>query len=173
MIDIQNCTATKAGRKLFQNLSFSIKEGEHWLIHGKNGSGKTALLELIAGHLNIVSGRISYSFITSTDWDVRHRQLRSAVRYIPAHSMHHLLTGEHELFYQQRYYSMGNERFPRVRDLFSSEPETKVLSTFPESLKISNLLDLELIRLSNGQLKKVLILQHLLKQTPRFLLLDY
>jgi len=39
------------GEILFQDLSFSIEEGETWVIQGPNGSGKSTLLKLIAGIL--------------------------------------------------------------------------------------------------------------------------
>lgn len=36
-------------RRLFKPLSWEIKAGEHWLLQGPNGCGKTSLLELITG----------------------------------------------------------------------------------------------------------------------------
>jgi molybdate transport system ATP-binding protein len=43
----------------------------------------------------------------------------------------------------------------------------------PESLSINHFLDLEVTRLSNGQLKKVLLLKAVLTEIPKLLLLDY
>lgn len=37
------------GRKVLEDFSWTVYEGEHWLIRGPNGSGKTTLLELITG----------------------------------------------------------------------------------------------------------------------------
>lgn len=172
MIEIRNCTAFKTGHKLFANFSLTLREGEHFVIQGSNGSGKTSLLELISNKLNVVEGEVFYSFASSTVWEHRYQQIKTSILYIAAHSLHTLLTGSHEMFYQQRYYSMGGN-FPRVRDLFSNEMGLSDLSKFPESFRINELLDLELIRLSNGQLKKVLILQNLLKGIPKYLLLDF
>jgi molybdate transport system ATP-binding protein len=76
------------------------------------------------------------------------------------------------LFYQQRYYSIGDTNIPKVKDLFDNKTNPLAL-TFPDTLNIENLLDLELTRLSNGQLKKVLILHNLVKAVPKFILLDY
>jgi len=44
---------------------------------------------------------------------------------------------------------------------------------FPESFNIDVLLDLDVTRLSNGQLKKVLILKNMVSGMPRLLLCDY
>ncbi len=37
------------GKLVLKNLSWKLKKGEHWLIQGPNGCGKTTLLELITG----------------------------------------------------------------------------------------------------------------------------
>jgi ABC-type molybdenum transport system ATPase subunit/photorepair protein PhrA len=36
-------------RKVLDRLSWTLRRGEHWLIRGPNGSGKTTFLELITG----------------------------------------------------------------------------------------------------------------------------
>ena len=45
----RNITTTAGGRPLFRNLSFTICEGEQWLITGASGTGKSTLLKLLAG----------------------------------------------------------------------------------------------------------------------------
>jgi molybdate transport system ATP-binding protein len=170
MIDLHNITVSRSGKKLFENLNFSIKPGEHWVIQGNNGSGKTMLLELIAGLLPPSSGGIKYDFIPGHDWQERYDLRQRLIRYIPAHALQIFLSGYQGLFYQQRYYSMGDTTIPKVKD-FLWDNSTDF--NFPESFNIQQLLELELTRLSNGQLKKVLILQQLSRGIPRFLLLDY
>lgn len=172
MIELRNITVQKSGRKLFRNFSFHIKDNEHWLIQGPNGGGKTTLLEVLANQISLVAGEVKYDFISSEEWQERYQQIRKFIRLIPAQALHHLLRGHHELFYQQRYYASGEDQFPKVRDLFSQDLHSGNFN-FPASFNIDHLLDLELIRLSNGQLKKVIILQQLMKGIPKFLLLDY
>jgi len=46
--------------KLFQNLSFLLREGEAWVILGPSGSGKTTLLHLLAGLISIQQGDIRW-----------------------------------------------------------------------------------------------------------------
>lgn len=172
MIELHNITVQKSGRKLFNNFNFQIRDNEHWLIQGPNGGGKTILLELIANQISPAAGEVKYSFINTEDWQERYHQIRKFIRLIPAQALHHLLRGHHELFYQQRYYASGEEDFPKVRDLLSQDIHSGNLN-FPASFNIDHLFDLELIRLSNGQLKKVIILQQLMRGIPKFLLLDY
>ena len=48
-----------AGRRpLLQDISWSMKKGERWLVYGANGSGKTTLLSLLAGYGQIASGTL-------------------------------------------------------------------------------------------------------------------
>lgn len=37
------------GRALFRDFSWTVHEGEHWVLRGPNGSGKTTLLALVTG----------------------------------------------------------------------------------------------------------------------------
>jgi molybdate transport system ATP-binding protein len=87
--------------------------------------------------------------------------------------MHDFLNGSRELFYQQRYYDIGDEDIPTVSKMLGASIEQLNALTLPESLSITHLLDVEVTRLSNGQLKKLLLLKSFLKGIPRLLLLDY
>jgi molybdate transport system ATP-binding protein len=173
MITVQNITFARHGNTIFKNLDLSLKRGEHWVIQGANGSGKTTLLELIAGVLHPQSGSVQYNFITGSDWQVRYQQRQDKICYIPAHALQTFLSGYHNLFYQQRYYSIGDTDIIKVKDVIGHNLTKLEALGFPASLSIGQLLELELTRLSNGQLKKVLILSQLVKKTPLYLLLDY
>lgn len=173
MISLHNITFSRSGKKLFEDLSLEIKPGEHWIIQGENGSGKTTLLELIAGVLHPQAGNVTYDFIEGDDWHERYLQRQQKLRYIGAHALQTFLSGYHGLFYQQRYYSIGDTQIPKVSDFFGDHVSRLQQYNFPENLNIQKLLGLELTRLSNGQLKKVLILHGLIKHIPRVLLLDY
>jgi heme exporter protein A len=48
----------RGGRRLFQNLSFSLAEGELLEVSGANGSGKTSLLRMLCGLLSPTAGEI-------------------------------------------------------------------------------------------------------------------
>jgi molybdate transport system ATP-binding protein len=49
LIALEGVQVAYRGLKVFENLSWSVRTGEHWVISGPNGSGKTTLLRLIAG----------------------------------------------------------------------------------------------------------------------------
>ncbi|WP_114763786.1 ATP-binding cassette domain-containing protein, partial [Vibrio cholerae] len=48
MLEVKNLTAIRDERILFESLSFEIHAGELVQIEGRNGTGKTTLLRIIA-----------------------------------------------------------------------------------------------------------------------------
>ena len=49
LVEMRCVTVEWSGRKVLDGLSWTLNKGEHWLIRGPNGSGKTTFLELITG----------------------------------------------------------------------------------------------------------------------------
>jgi heme exporter protein A len=60
MLEAENLECTRGDRKLFQQLSFSLKSGTLVLLTGPNGSGKTSLLRMISGLLDPTEGQITW-----------------------------------------------------------------------------------------------------------------
>ncbi len=172
MIDIEKVDIVKQGHTLYESFSWRIEHGENWLITGSNGSGKSILLEMLSGMMHIPKGEIHYDFIKGFIWDVRYAEKKNLITYIPAHALRSFVDGNN-LFYQQRYYGMGDSRTPLVRDVLGEPLEQMGEHHIPLSLSIRHLLNVELSRLSNGQLKKLLLLKSFLKGVPKLLLLDY
>ena len=173
MIELTEVTVLKNGKKLFENFSCEIRPGENWLIQGENGSGKTLLLQLLAGALHPFSGKIHHSFLKEQDWDSRYRERQQKIHLVPTHWLQAFLRGFDGLFYQQRYYTMDEAELPKVKDVFGKDVHKLKTLNISDSFNIDGLLDLHVTRLSNGQMKKVIILRQLMRDIPRLLLLDY
>ena len=58
-LSVADLTCRRGGRELFSGLSFSLAAGEALVVTGRNGSGKSSLLRLIAGLLRADGGQIS------------------------------------------------------------------------------------------------------------------
>jgi heme exporter protein A len=58
-LSVADLTCRRGGRELFSGLSFSLAGGEALVVTGRNGSGKSSLLRLVAGLLRAEGGRIS------------------------------------------------------------------------------------------------------------------
>ena len=59
-LDVQNLTKTFGALTLFEDISFSVSEGQHVGIVAKNGVGKSTLLSIITGKEGYDSGEITY-----------------------------------------------------------------------------------------------------------------
>ncbi len=57
----QDLTCVRGDRIVFANLNFTLSRGDILNLVGKNGSGKSSLLRLIAGLLNPISGSIKHA----------------------------------------------------------------------------------------------------------------
>ncbi len=47
------------GRPVLRNVTFSVAPGERWGVVGRNGSGKTTVLRLVAGALQPTAGSVA------------------------------------------------------------------------------------------------------------------
>lgn len=173
MVQLKEIAVSFQDHGVFNSLDIRLESTEHYLITGENGCGKTTLLKIIAGKIQPRKGLVLYSFIDDAlDWQQKHDLRKRYVHYIPTSALHDLVSTP-DLFYQQRYYTIESTPLPTVRDYFGERlPELKRLQ-LPESLQLNHLLDLELTHLSNGQVKKLIILKHLLDSIPKMLILDY
>lgn len=59
-IDVQNLSKSFGAHVLFENISFSISEGQHVGLIAKNGTGKTTLLSILTGKDGYDSGDIIF-----------------------------------------------------------------------------------------------------------------
>ncbi len=60
MLKVNKLYCERDERVLFQDLDFSVTEGEVWQIQGSNGSGKTTLLRILCGLNDEFSGEIHW-----------------------------------------------------------------------------------------------------------------
>lgn len=139
MIDIQNIDFKYAGakEKVFQNFSLQLKENNIYGLLGKNGTGKSTLLYLIAGLLRPKSGTVSIDGIKTLK---RHPEFLKDLFIVPEEYDMPAMT-------LKEYVSVNAPFYPH----FSQEVLQRCLSDFemPSSLQLQSL--------SMGQKKKVLM----------------
>jgi len=68
---------TRGGAHILRDITWSVRKGEHWVILGGNGSGKTSLLSALTGYLTPTTGEVEVlgQRYGASDW----RELRCAV----------------------------------------------------------------------------------------------
>lgn len=59
LISIDRVTKSQGDKKLFENISFGIDEGQKIALIGVNGSGKSTLMKLVSGQISADTGTIS------------------------------------------------------------------------------------------------------------------
>jgi molybdate transport system ATP-binding protein len=181
LLSIQHASVRYLNNHIFKNLSFNINKGENWALIGKSGSGKSALLQTITGRFNVTGGEVNYTFFEEFlahhpdhDPTLTHHKLIALVE-----SKHHFknLSNTTEFYYQQRYNSSDSEDAQTVEQYLhdiKTVDGSNHYWTFDkviETLRLEPLRSKQLIKLSNGETKRLLIAAALIKN-PALLLLD-
>ncbi|RYD73966.1 MAG: ATP-binding cassette domain-containing protein, partial [Verrucomicrobiaceae bacterium] len=96
-LEVTDLTIQRGNTRILDGVSWTMQRGEHWVILGANGSGKTSLLSALTGYLAPTLGEVTVLGQTygESDW----RELRktigivsSSVRQMMADSEPALLT---------------------------------------------------------------------------------
>ncbi|MET3575914.1 ABC transporter ATP-binding protein [Bhargavaea ullalensis] len=58
ILELENVSRKRDGRWVLKDISWRVEKGDHWVLYGLNGSGKTSLLELINAYLFPTEGTI-------------------------------------------------------------------------------------------------------------------
>jgi molybdate transport system ATP-binding protein len=176
LLTASNISVKAAGKVLLNNISFELSKGQNWAIAGKSGAGKTVLLQTLAGNFGVSAGSVQYNFMPED----RHEALITHHHYIAfAGAKHNFknLSNTSQLYYQQRYNSSDSEDALTVTEYLQtvkSNTHAPAYWTFDKTIAALNLTalsDKQIIKLSNGETKRLMIAAALLKN-PVILLLD-
>lgn len=159
--------SVQRGAVRLENLNFSLKAGERWLLTGANGSGKSTLLALLRGEWSPQAGTRRY-FLEG--------QWRSAA--VRAKVLLPLVSPDQEAFYLQR------DTVQSVADVLYSGLTGEALRLWEPSpaaalrlqevaalLRLEPLLERDIRTLSHGQRRRALLGRALMPR-PAALLLD-
>ena len=59
---VDDLRVERNGTRILDGVSWRIERGQHWVILGANGSGKTSLLKALTGYLMPTAGAIPSSW---------------------------------------------------------------------------------------------------------------
>ncbi|MSU25317.1 MAG: ABC transporter ATP-binding protein [Opitutus sp.] len=70
VLEVTNLRVTRGATAILRGINWRVAPGEHWVILGANGSGKTSLLKALTGFLSPTAGEISLLGKTygASDW---------------------------------------------------------------------------------------------------------
>ncbi len=175
----------------FAGTRWRWRHGEQWALLGPNGSGKSLFGRILAGAVPVARGEMACQFGTGADARGNGSGLDSpegAVALLSPATQREVISAEGS-FYQSRWHSGVSEghrtvgrflaydsvwdinpfevgaRRPRVRQF------VRVRRRLAAELGLRNLFRRQLLHLSNGEQRRVLLAHTLLRQ-PRLLVLD-
>jgi ABC-type multidrug transport system ATPase subunit len=152
--------ALKNGRRIVDDVSFSMAEPSLVAVIGPSGAGKSSLLRLVTGQIEPSSGAVSLHHATMTSQRRAHRgQIGVVPQYTVAHTS---LTARRALDYTARL------RLPP--DVGGAERRRRVEAVL-EQLGLAEHADTRMARLSGGQQRRVGIAMEMLTD-PSMLILD-
>ncbi|MEO5886412.1 MAG: ABC transporter ATP-binding protein [Anaerolineales bacterium] len=157
-VDLQGITKDFPGIRALDNVTFSLKDGEFFVLLGPTGAGKTTTLRIIAGLTKQDAGSLAFDGI----------------------SMENTIPADRDVAYVFQQYSLyptmtvfDNLAFP-LRSPLRKTPETEIRKKVDETaqkLKITHLLDRKTARLSGGEMQRVSIGRAIVRE-PRVFLMD-
>ena len=164
-ISLNNITLRVRDRHILENTSWTIREDEHWAVIGPNGSGKTSLVRSLVDEYFIVAG---------TTWKKKHLKKQSSVGYVSFEQQQDLYDYSEQK--QHAFSFSGKEQeMTTAGYVLSAGAEEKMkhaaIGKIAGLLGITHLLTHNMLSLSNGEVRKVLLARSLVKK-PLLLILD-
>ena len=151
VLNLQNVSVVRGGRKILNDVSWTVNEGERWVVLGPNGAGKSTLLSVAAARLHPTSGEVEILDETLGAVDVFELRPRIGLSSGVVVTAAYAVSGR------------WNEEY----DVMDDERATELLAEWG----VDTLADRTFGSLSDGERKRALIARALMTD-PELLLLD-
>jgi iron complex transport system ATP-binding protein len=169
IVDLEAITFQRDQRSILTEVSWSIRQGEHWCVVGANGSGKTTLLNILSGYEWPSSGRVVFMGNLYGSCDLP--ALRRRIGWVSASLEERLLS--HAYLRQtpaKQVVASGLEAALRWYGNWDNSIEDRTRNLLSR-LRVDSVADKPFQVLSQGERKKVLIARALIGD-PALLILD-
>ncbi|MCU4675075.1 molybdate ABC transporter ATP-binding protein ModF [Catenovulum sp. 2E275] len=158
LISLNQLDATLFKTYKMHNLNWQVNAGEHWVLLGKNGSGKSALTQIIADDAQITAGQLTIKaqHIEHISFELQKKLIEAELKKDDADILDVIAEGTD------------------VKDiLYSAElkQDLTLAHSLIEQFDFAKLLDKKFRDLSTGETRKLLLIKALINQ-PDLLILD-
>ncbi len=164
VLEVADLTIRRGDTVILDRVSWRVAPGEHWVILGANGSGKTSLLSALTGYLSATDGAITVLGHTfgESDW----RDLRRHVGIVSSSVRQMMQDAEPALL------TVASGKFATIGHWGSiAKADLADASRLLADVEASALADRPWLVLSQGERQRVLIGRALMAR-PRLLILD-
>ncbi|TCP25971.1 iron complex transport system ATP-binding protein [Scopulibacillus darangshiensis] len=166
LIDIENVHLIKNRKRIINDISWQVEEGQHWAILGMNGAGKTTLLNLVCGYHFPSKGTMKVfgkQFGRYPLHDLR-KQIGWVSFSFSEKMAHHLQNSGLQVILSGKFASIGLYEQPDDKDIDKAKE-------IMDQLGIARLKNQPYADMSQGEKQRVLIGRALMAE-PRLLILD-
>ncbi|TFV94201.1 ATP-binding cassette domain-containing protein [Algoriphagus kandeliae] len=180
LLDIQQAQVFFKGKQAFQNLNFQWEEGQTWAIISESGWLQTAFLETIRGNTLIRKGKFqthfAQAYVEEKSSQKEVHSFRDLIAYVSQKYEFRNKFNQQNFYFQQRFNSSESEETATVEQ-YLKEVEPKIQGAWTLQ-KVLDLLDLEklrdesLLKLSNGETRRLALASGLMRQ-PSIFLMDH
>lgn len=164
IITIRNGVTRHPQYRLKEPINLQISAGENIAIVGKNGAGKSLLVDTITGRYPLLQNNVEYDFAPSTS-----NLVSDNIKYITFRDSYGDADGNY--YYQQRWNSQDLEDTPLVKNLLPACKNERLKDALYDLFGIGEMLEKHIILLSSGELRKFQLTKTLLSD-PRILIMD-
>ncbi len=163
VISILNGVARNPAYRLAQPVNLEIEEGEQIAVVGRNGAGKSLLIDTLTGKYPLLMNEVEYDFRSSGS------SAFANIKYITFRDSY----GDYDAtyYYQQRWNTHDLDDIPLVRDLLPPCENRELKQILYGLFGVESMLDKHIILLSSGELRKFQLTKTLLSG-PRMLIID-
>ena len=160
LVSLNKISLSFGNRRILEDVSFNINEGEILGMLGPNGVGKSTIFNLITGQAKPDSGSILFNNIDATNYPIYLRTTKFKIGYVPQYGGYF-----HDLTLMQNLNA--------IAEIIISDPSRRIfkINNLISKFELDSIVDVKAKFLSGGQRKKLVIALALLGD-PKVLLLD-
>lgn len=160
MIDAANLQCRIAGRVLIDALDWQVKAGQCWCVIGRNGVGKSTLLDMLAGVRPIDGGKLRLNGQALGDWPL----------LALARERAYLSQGRADVFSFSVVDTVLSARHPhRTAAYWDADSDLQIAHSALAQLDVADLAERDVRSLSGGERQRVAIAALVAQDTPLLL----